>query len=154
MLQSMILTGSPGLRVVWWEGCSPSSALSEWGSVCHAEWPLTPCVTAQTDVTLKPQWQPLGQKAHLRIQNRRSWGELSSMGLWLLRICIEVRSLCPATNNLTRLENEGAASLDHSPSHLKQKVLSKCKRRSFTLEGSVSQTYSQKTNNLSFSEIG
>lgn len=134
-------------------GGGPSSALSEWGSVCYAEWPLTPCVTVQTDVTLKPLWQRLGHKAHSPIRNRGKWWMgLSSKGLWLLRMCIEVRTLCPATNNTKRLENEGAVSLVYSTFHLKQKLLSKCKLS--TLDASLLQTYSQKTNHLSFVEIG
>lgn len=148
MLQSMILTGSPGPRGLGWEGCSPTSSLSNWGSVCHAEWPLTPCVTAQTDVTLKPHWQLPEQKAQSQIQEGGGW----SKGLWLLGICIEVRS--PAANNLTRLRNDGETSLVHSSFHLKQKVLFECKLRSSTLDTPLSQTYSQKINNLSFPEIG
>ncbi len=79
---------------------------------------------------------------------------LLSKGFWLLRICIEVRSLCPATNNPKRLGNEDAAGLVHTTFHLRQRVWSKCKLRSSTLKATVLQTYSQKTNNLSFSEIG
>lgn len=77
---------------------------------------------------------------------------LSSKGLWLLRSSIGVMSPCKATNNSTRLGNEGAATVVHST--FQQKVLSECKLRSAVLDASASQTYSQKTNNLPFSEIG
>lgn len=94
-------------------------------------------------------WQLLGKPTYgSRI------GRIGLLSKGLLKTSMWVKSPCPATSKRTRLGNEGATTADHSNLHLKQKVLSECERRSSILDASVSQTYSRKTNNLPFLEIG
>lgn len=126
-------------------GDQPATLSDHWHHVSQRwqMWPLSSLAAARTESSLTGS------------RRGRGWRTgLSSKGLWLLRIYIEVRSLYPTTNNLTRLGNEGAAAgLVHSTFHLK-KDLSDRELRSATLRTWVSQKYSQKTNNLSVSEIG
>lgn len=148
MLQCVIVPANPGLGAMgWMEGVQLQLSslrlrisLSRWvtDTMCHstdkaATWTESPLMGPECG-----GWR-MG---------------LLSTGLQLWRTSIGVTAPCPATNNLTRLRAEGAASVIHSTFQLKQKVLSKCKLSSSTLDASVSQTYSQKTNNLPFAEIG
>lgn len=137
-------------------------ALGVWDGRGAAPLHLSP--TEDQSATLSDHWHHVSQRRQMwplsltgsclnrKPSHRSRRGGGWSKGLWLLGICIEVRS--PAANNLTRLRNDGETSLVHSSFHLKQKVLFECKLRSSTLDTPLSQTYSQKINNLSFPEIG